>query len=394
MKASSFLAYKYLFSKTKFNIVSIISAFSVLVLTIAYFSFFTILSVFSGLEKYSLNFSKSFDPDIKIFSENNEYFNLDSTEISFLSNEIGDSFYSKILSGNVLIEYDGIKTYSKIIGVDKNFNNVINFSSIISVGEYTFLDNNSAYTSYSITEKLDLTLFNSTGAFEIYSINSSYPDILINPFKYSMVLFSKGVFNTRNDDNENIIVCSLETAQSIFGLSKNSVSEIYLKNPNNRVNLKNVLKSRFKRLTVKSHEELNESLFKMMKSEKLIVTTIMIMIVLISVFNAIGSVIMLIIEKESSLKTLKILGMNNLNIEKVFFKNGLMINFTGLIVGLFLSILAVISQKQLSFVKVGSIDLAYPVELTFYNVIIVLFTAIFVGFTSSYLSAKAVKKLI
>ena len=134
MKASSFLAYKYLFSKTKFNIVSIISSFSVLVLTIAYFSFFTILSVFSGLEKYSLNFSKSFDPDIKIFSENNEYFNLDSTEVSFLSNEIGDSFYSKILSGNVLIEYDGIKTYSKIIGVDKNFNNVINFSSIISVG--------------------------------------------------------------------------------------------------------------------------------------------------------------------------------------------------------------------------------------------------------------------
>ena len=394
MKASSFLAYKYLFSKTKFNIVSIISAFSVLVLTIAYFSFFTILSVFSGLEKYSLNFSKSFDPDIKIFSENNEYFNLDSAEISFLSNEIGDNFYSKILTGNVLIEYDGIKTYSKLIGVDKNFNNVINFSSLLSVGEYTFLDNSSSYTSYSITEKLDLTLFNSTGAFEIYSINSSYPDILINPFKNSRVLFSKGVFNTRNDDNENIIVCSLETAQSVFGLSKNSVSEIYLKNPNNRVNLKNVLKSRFKRLTVKSHEELNESLFKMMKSEKLIVTTIMIMIVLISVFNAIGSVIMLIIEKESSLKTLKILGMNNLNIEKVFFKNGLMINFTGLIVGLFLSILAVISQKQLSFVKVGSIDLAYPVELSFYNVIIVLFTAIFVGFTSSYLSAKAVKKLI
>ena len=86
--------------------------------------------------------------------------------------------------------------------------------------------------------------------------------------------------NVDNDDNENVIVCSLETAQSIFGLSKNSISEIYLKNSNDRFNLKNVLKSRFKRLTVKSHEELNESLFKMMKSEKLIVTTIMIMIVL------------------------------------------------------------------------------------------------------------------
>ena len=71
-----------------------------------------------------------------------------------------------------------------------------------------------------------------------------------------------------------------------------------------------------------------------------------------------------------------------------------MINFIGLVIGLFFSILAVIGQKQFSFIKVGSIDLAYPVELTFFNIIIVLFTAFFVGFTSSLLSAKAVKKLI
>ena len=188
MKASSFLAYKYLFSKTKFNIVSIISTFSVLVLTIAYFAFFTILSVFSGLENYSLDFSKSFDPDIKIFSEKNDYFKLDSTDIAFLSENIGNKFFSKIISGNVLVEYNGAEAYCKIIGVDKNFNNVIDFSSIISVGEYTFLENNSAYTSYSLAEKLDLTLFNSAGFFEVYSINNSYPDVLLSPFKNSKIL--------------------------------------------------------------------------------------------------------------------------------------------------------------------------------------------------------------
>ena len=66
MSAENFLSYRYLFSKTNYNLVSIISKFSILVLLIAYFSFFTILSVFSGLEEYSLSFSKSFDPDIKI----------------------------------------------------------------------------------------------------------------------------------------------------------------------------------------------------------------------------------------------------------------------------------------------------------------------------------------
>ena len=394
MKASSFLAYKYLFSKTKFNIVSIISTFSVLVLTIAYFAFFTILSVFSGLENYSLDFSKSFDPDIKIFSEKNDYFKLDSTDIAFLSENIGNKFFSKIISGNVLVEYNGAEAYCKIIGVDKNFNNVIDFSSIISVGEYTFLENNSAYTSYSLAEKLDLTLFNSAGFFEVYSINNSYPDVLLSPFKNSKILFSKGVFTTRNNDNENIIICSLETAQSLFGLEKNTYSEIYLKNSNRPLNLKKDLKSKFKSLSVKSHKELNESLYKMMKSEKLIVTIIMIMIVLISVFNVIGSVIMLIVEKESDLRTLKVLGMNNSNIEKVFFKNGLMINFFGLIIGLFFGLIVVISQKQFSLVKVGSIGLAYPVELTFFNVTIIVGTAILVGLASSYVSAKAVKKLI
>ncbi len=394
MKASSFLAYKYLFSKTKFNIVSIISTFSVLVLTIAYFAFFTILSVFSGLENYSLDFSKSFDPDIKIFSEKNDYFKLDSTDIAFLSENIGNKFFSKIISGNVLVEYNGAEAYCKIIGVDKNFNNVIDFSSIISVGEYTFLENNSAYTSYSLAEKLDLTLFNSAGFFEVYSINNSYPDVLLSPFKNSKILFSKGIFTTRNNDNENIIICSLETAQSLFGLEKNTYSEIYLKNSNRPLNLKKDLKSKFKSLSVKSHKELNESLYKMMKSEKLIVTIIMIMIVLISVFNVIGSVIMLIVEKESDLKTLKVLGMNNSNIEKVFFKNGLMINFFGLIIGLFFGLIVVISQKQFSLVKVGSIGLAYPVELTFFNVTVIVGTAILVGLASSYVSAKAVKKLI
>lgn len=394
MKASSFLAYKYLFSKTKFNIVSIISTFSVLVLTIAYFAFFTILSVFSGLENYSLDFSKSFDPDIKIFSEKNDYFKLDSTDITFLSENIGNKFFSKIISGNVLVEYNGAEAYCKIIGVDKNFNNVIDFSSIISVGEYTFLENNSAYTSYSLAEKLDLTLFNSAGFFEVYSINNSYPDVLLSPFKNSKILFSKGVFTTRNNDNENIIICSLETAQSLFGLEKNTYSEIYLKNSNRPLNLKKDLKSKFKSLSVKSHKELNESLYKMMKSEKLIVTIIMIMIVLISVFNVIGSVIMLIVEKESDLRTLKVLGMNNSNIEKVFFTNGLMINFFGLIIGLFFGLIVVISQKQFSLVKVGSIGLAYPVELTFFNVTVIVGTAILVGLASSYVSAKAVKKLI
>ena len=393
MKASSFLAFKYLFSKTRFSIVSIISAFSIVVLTLAYFSFFTILSVFSGLEQYSLNFSKSFDPDVKIFSDSESFFKLESEDLLFISDNLGEKSFSKIVTGNVLINHEGAITYGKILGVDDNFNNVIDFSNIISVGQYSELGSSEAYTSYSLAEKLDLTLFNTAGAFEIYSVNSSYPDNLLVPFKNSKSLFSKGVFTTRNNDNENIIVCNLETAQSLFGLKGNMFSEIYLAS-DDKEKIKNILKSRFNSLSVKTHEELNETLFKMMQSEKLIVSIIMIMIVLISVFNVIGAVIMLIVEKEFDLKTFKVLGMNNKDVENIFFKNGLFINFIGLSLGLFFGISLVFAQMKFSIVKISSLELAYPVEFNLNNLLLVVFTALFVGLASSYLSSKAVRKLI
>ena len=393
MKASSFLAFKYLFSKTRLSIVSIISAFSIVVLTLAYFSFFTILSVFSGLEQYSLNFSKSFDPDVKIFSDSESFFKLESEDLLFISDNLGEKSFSKIVTGNVLINHEGAITYGKILGVDDNFNSVIDFSNIISVGQYSELGSSEAYTSYSLAEKLDLTLFNTAGAFEIYSVNSSYPDNLLVPFKNSKSLFSKGVFTTRNNDNENIIVCNLETAQSLFGLKGNMFSEIYLAS-DDKVKIKNILKSRFNSLSVKTHEELNETLFKMMKSEKLIVSIIMIMIVLISVFNVIGAVIMLIVEKEFDLKTFKVLGMNNKDVENIFFKNGLFINFIGLSLGLFFGISLVFAQMKFSIVRISSLELAYPVEFNLKNLLLVVFTALFVGLASSYLSSKAVRKLI
>ena len=393
MKASSFLAFKYLFSKTRFSIVSIISAFSIVVLTLAYFSFFTVLSVFSGLEQYSLNFSKSFDPDVKIFSDSESFFKLESEDLLFISDNLGEKSFSKIVTGNVLINHEGAITYGKILGVDDNFNSVIDFSNIISVGQYSELGSSEAYTSYSLAEKLDLTLFNAAGAFEIYSVNSSYPDNLLVPFKNTKSLFSKGVFTTRNNDNENIIVCDLETAQSLFGLKGNMFSEIYLAS-DDKVKIKNILKSRFNSLSVKTHEELNETLFKMMKSEKLIVSIIMIMIVLISVFNVIGAVIMLIVEKEFDLKTFKVLGMNNKDVENIFFKNGLFINFIGLSLGLFFGISLVFAQMKFSIVRISSLELAYPVEFNLKNLLLVVFTALFVGLASSYLSSKAVRKLI
>ena len=170
MKADYFLSLRYLFSKTKYNLVSFISKFSIIVLTIAYFAFLTILSVFSGLEDYSTTFSRSFDPDIKIEPINESYV-LNKDIDSLLLNLEGVEKYSKILKGNVVVQFDGKTEYAELYGVDDSFNDVVNIDSIISIGRYPVLNSQEALTSYNLASNLDLILYNPSGIFEILSIN-------------------------------------------------------------------------------------------------------------------------------------------------------------------------------------------------------------------------------
>ena len=380
-----------MFSKTRFNIVSIISLFSIIVLSVSYFSFTVILSVLSGLENYSLEFSKSFDPEIKVSQENNQLIILDDSDHDFLSKHENNA--ARVLKGNVLIENNGEINYAEIIGVDKNFNNVIDFSNLLGVGSYTGLNEFNSYTSFSLTEKLDLNLFNAAGAYTVYSINNVYPDVLFRPFKNSVVLFSDGVFTSRNDSEENVILADLSVVQNLFGLSKNTCSEIYFSLSKKNNDLKAELKSHFADFKVQSHDEINETLYKMIQSERLAVTLIMIMIIIISAFNVISSIVMLVIEKENDIKTLKFLGLNNRGVQSIFFKNGLLLNGIGLLIGSIIGTILVLLQKNLALIKVGGMNLAYPVEITSSNYVIIMVVGLVVAVVSSYFSSLAVKKL-
>ena len=81
-----------------------------------------------------------------------------------------------------------------------------------------------------------------------------------------------------NDLNKNIIITNAKTVQDLYGLDSNEFSEILIKS-NDVQYLLSSLKNDFSSLKVRSHRELNETLFKIMNSEKIIVSLIMILIV-------------------------------------------------------------------------------------------------------------------
>ena len=201
------------------------------------------------------------------------------------------------------------------------------------------------------------------------------------------------MFTSRNDGEENIIVADLSVVQNLFGLNENTCSEIYFSDYKNKNDLRLQLNDHFTDFKVQSHEEINETLYKMIQSEKLAVTLIMIMIIIISAFNVISSIVMLVIEKENDIKTLKFLGLNNRGVQSVFFKNGLLLNGLGLLIGSIIGTILIILQKNLALIKVGGMNLAYPVEITASNYVIIMIVGLVVAVVSSYFSSLVVKKL-
>ena len=392
MNAENFLSYRYLFSKTNYNIVSIISKFSILVLSIAYFSFLTILSVFSGLEEYSLGFSKSFDPDIKIEPKEGLYFSYTDSIDSVLSDKKDILYFGKTVKGNVVVRYDNKVEYAQILGVDEMFQKIIDIDSIISVGRFPLLETNEALTSYDLATNLDLILYNASGIFDVLSLSPNYPEASFNPIKNIAPLVSSGVFKSRNDLNKNIIITNARVVQDLYGLDYNKFSEILIKSTMDQKLLVD-LKTDFNSLNVKSHNELNETLFKIMNSEKIVVSLIMILIVFISTFNVIASTVMLIVEKEGDIKTLKTLGMSRRGLKVLFFKHNLLINAIGGIIGVSLSVFLVYLQDFYSVFKIPGLDTAYPVALDLNNLFIVIITLLFAGVFSGLMSSLVVKKL-
>ena len=124
---------------------------------------------------------------------------------------------------------------------------------------------------------------------------------------------------------------------------------------------------------------------------RIIVSLIMLLIVFVSTFNVIASTIMLIVEKESDIKTMVAIGMSKKNINSIFFKHNFILNSIGGLIGLTLSLFLIYAQLKFSFFKIPDLDIGYPVSLKFTNLLFVLITVTVTGLCTAYISSLVLK---
>ena len=396
MGLSSFISKRYFFSKSKWNVVNIISQVASFVLVIAICAFFVVLSVFSGLKNFGLNYSKAFDPDIKISHAKLKHFDLSTLPLNKLSALSEIITFSKIIEEKVLLANQDKNSYGFLTGVDEKYNSVVEIDSLLILGRWISQELNDVAVSMEVADNLHLGLFNSEDGLTVLVPSIKPNSGLISSSFRSSFFMPTGVFRSSDEKDLKHVFTSIESARTLLRVGNETVSGIIIKTTGdtNNINLsakiKTLLGSSF---LVKTKEELNETYYKMLKAEGLILNLLMGLILIVAMFNTVGAVIILVVEKQENVKTLYKIGATKRQVQSVFFKHGLLLSFSGGLAGLFLGCLIVFLQESFGFVLLSGTSIPYPVSFESQNFFLVILWLVLVSVIGSYLASLASKKI-
>ena len=388
------IARRYFFARSSKTIVNRINRFAFIMIVISACSLLVVLSAFSGLKDFGLMYTNSFDPDFKVIPKVGKYFVLDSSAIENVSSISGTSNASLVLEEKVLLA-NSLNSSSIILkGVDSNhfLNQQLNDLSL--VGVYDIRDKDNIFLGASIASDLDVVLS------EDFSVKATVPSLnnfsLFNLSPFSSLFFEiQGIYQISGDIENKYAFTSLSSLGRLTKLPPNRFSAIelivgdYFSKELLEDELSQLLPVDFRVLSI---QELNPALYKMLNTENLAVYLIFCLVVIIAVFNLVGSITIMMVEKTSDLKILSALGARKGSFRNIFLSLGAIVSFFGSLVGCIIGSVFVLVQGSSPFVYVPGTSLPYPVVLSFQNLLIVFLTVSLIGLTASYWTTKNLDK--
>lgn len=397
------IARRYLISKKSHNAINIISMVSVCGVMVVTIALVCVLSVMNGFSSLIASLFSDFDPQLKVIPKTGKVFIPSSQTIDRLNALPEVSVVSHVLQENALIRYGERQMVGVLKGVDQNYTKQINIEKTLIDGVFKLKEDVVDYATPGIGLAYFLGLKPGFVApLEIYvpkrdeKVNMSNPASSFNiGYAYTGAIFS--INQQVYDDNYMII--SLDLARTLFHYD-DEVSALEIK-LNDRVDFGHA-KAEISRIMgdgflVQDREEQQAASFKMMSIEKWMIFLILCFILIIALFNVVGSLSMLMIEKKNDVRTLRNLGADTKLIRRIFLFEGWMISGVGGVVGLLIGVTLCLLQQEFGFITFGGgsgafiID-AYPVLVLFRDVVIVFVTVLSIGFLAAWYSVNHLGK--
>ena len=390
-----YIARRYLFSKKSTNAINVISGISVVGVAVASMALVVTLSVFNGFHDMVASFFTQLDPQLKITPAKGKTAASNDSTLMRIRQLDEVAVATDVLEDQALAVYGDRQQMVTIKGVDDNYDKLTHIRQILEGdGDYALhaadmnygiLGLGVAYQlgiGYTYREPLKIYAPRREGQINMANLQDGFvEDELYSPG----VLFSikQGKYDKR------YIITAIQFTRNLFDRDGELTSlELRLKPGSNfeRVKAK-VQELAGTRFVVRDRYEQQEDTFRIMKVEKLMAYIFLTFILVIACFNIIGSLSMLMIDKRNDVVTLRNLGASDRQIIRIFLFEGRMISAIGAVIGIAIGLLLCLLQQQFGLIGLGStegsfvVD-AYPVSVHPWDIVVVFFTVLAVGFIS------------
>lgn len=360
---------------------------------IAATALFIVLSGFAGLKSFSLEFSSFVDPDLKIFPSEGKSFLISKDDSLALENIHGIQVYAQTIEERVILEFENKRQIVTMKGVDANFRSVTDIDSMIYYGNWLEHNTNQIVSGGGISNKLSFGVLDLTRHQKIYVPKPGKGQITsVKGAFNSTSAYNIGIFDINEELNNEYIFANIEMARQLLNYQENQVTSIEFKlrpdadMPRVIESLQNIFGNR---ITIKDRAQLNDALYKMLNTENVAVYLIFTLVIIIALFNVVGALIMMILDKKESIRTLFNLGTTPKKIRQIFFLQGSLMTILAGTFGTIIGLIIVFLQKQYEFIMLTP-SLPYPVELKLINVFIVVLTILVLGTLASKLASQRI----
>ena len=359
-----------------------------------------VLSVFNGFNSLITTFFSDFDPDLKITPVEGKMFDPAQFDFEKIKNHPDVVHYSEVIEEVALLKYGSQIYPATVKGVPENYIKYTNIDSLIVNGSYTLKRDgiNYAVVGQGVAYNLGVSL-SFVDHIMIY-VPKKGKQVSINPARAinHNYIFPAGIFSVLEEIDSKYILVSYDYAAELFE-SEQLVSSVEL-GLSPSANVKNIQKEIQNTLGegfhVKNKYQQHDLIYKTMQSEKWAAYLILVFILIIASFNILGSLSMLIIDKKEDILIFRSMGATTKTIRQIFLFEGWLISVLGAVVGSILGVFICWLQIKFEIITLpgnGSFVIsAYPVEIIFTDIILVLTVVLLIGFLVSWYPVKFISQ--
>ena len=359
-----------------------------------------VLSVFNGMEQMIGGWFNAFNPDFEITLAEGKSFATEAIPMDKIASLPEVASVHEVVSDLTLATYGECQELVRLKGVSSDYLKREDYANMLIDGSFDLYHGSQpcAIVGNIAAGKLQINLL-SYDLMKLYYPKRTKKN-LSNPAEAfnTRFLHPSGVFNTNTTHDQTIVFCPIEFVRDLMQYEGQTTSvEVQLKNSKDYAKVQ----PRIQELTgdkflVKNKYQQEETLFRTMQSEKLIIYVILAFILLVAAFNIIGSLGMLILEKRSDTRILRNMGAPDTLLSRIFLYEGVLISCIGGLAGMVLGAIICLIQQTFHVVKLGGGDhylvQHYPVAMQFTDFIWVGITILAISLITSCIPALAMRR--